>query len=141
MVFAIIVPSDLWLFDTAFANYQQRIKVEVVGTRNTGYRDGDYENKAGKILSATRVAPEFEQTALIKFDTLDDPISIQSKYILPIPPQHRDEEVLVLDGEHKGKVFIVREKPDRTAGVSSKQEPASIIEVSTDTLVALYPEE
>lgn len=114
--------------------------MQVHGTRPTGYRDGDYENKTGKILSASIVGPEFEQTALIKFDTLEDPISIQVKYISPVQPQHRDDEVLVLDREHKGKVFIVREKPDRTAGVSTKQEPASIIEVSTDTLATLYPE-
>jgi len=48
----------------------------------------------------------------VRFDN-DEERSIVVRYIRPEPPTYTGEQILVLDGKHKGKVMIVREKPEK----------------------------
>lgn len=132
----------MWIFDPAFANYQQRIKVRVHGTRQNGYLDGSLEGSKGRIKAATKSAAEFDQSALIAFESGAER-SILVEYLLPAPPEFLNAEALVLahkDGKNKGKVVIVRETPDDIIPVSTMSDPTFVFEVKRDFLAALYPE-
>jgi transcription elongation factor SPT5 len=132
----------MWIFDPMFANYQQRIKVLISGTRRTDYLSGDFEGKAGRIKAATRNSAEFDQSALIAFDTGEER-SILVRYLVAAPPMYKDSEAIVLahkDEKNKGKVVIVREVPDDIIPVSTTSDPGLVFEVKRDFLAALYPE-
>lgn len=135
---------ELWLFEQEYAHCLQRIKVRIHGTRHDNYLNGDYEGKEGRILGATRASGEFEQTAMVAFDSSEEPRSIMVRYIVTIQPSYMGEDVLILDGKDKGKVVVVREKPDDNGyapvTVSTRAAPTSVFEVSKDRLATLYEE-
>ena len=135
-------PVKTWIFDTAFANYLRRLKTAVNGTRLRNYLDGDYEKKQGRILGAARAAADFEQTAMIQFDS-GESRSIQVQYIVPVPPDNVGEEALVLGGPYKGKVVVVRQKPDENESVPmvvSLKDSQTFAEVRREDLGVLHSE-
>ncbi|KAF9460432.1 hypothetical protein BDZ94DRAFT_933662 [Collybia nuda] len=135
--------DDMWIFDSAFANYQQRIKVQVHGTRVSNYLNGDFEGKTGRIKAATKSSAEFDQSALIAFDSGEER-SILVRYLLPAPPEFLHSEALVLahkDEKNKGKVVIIREVPDDIIPVSTMSDPSFVFEVKRDFLAALYKDQ
>lgn len=48
----------------------------------------------------------------MRFDSGEER-SIVARYIRPQPPTYTGEQVLVLDGKHRGQVMVVREKPEK----------------------------
>lgn len=135
--------EESWILDPAYANYQNRFKIKVSGTRHSGYLDGDYEGKQGRVVAAFRAAVDFEQSATILFDN-GDQRSILIRYIMPVNPKWRGDEALVLihkDSHHKGKEVIVRENvgDGEDVPVSTQADPLSVFYVKMEHLVALYP--
>lgn len=135
---------DMWIFSQACANYQQRMKVMVKGTRIANYLNGDYEDRRGRILGATQVADEFQQTAMVRFDSGDER-SISVKFLVPVLPVDIGDEALVTgEGQtrHLGKAVVLRDRaePGELVTVSTKDSASTLFEVQTDSLVALYPE-
>ena len=100
-----------WIFDLAVSNYLGRLKIIIQDTRSTQYLKGDYEGKEGRVLAASENPVAYEQTARVRFDTGEER-SIVARYIRPQRPTYTGEQILVLDGKHRGKVMVVREKPD-----------------------------
>lgn len=100
-----------WIFDPAVSNYLGRLKIIIQDTRSTQYLKGDYEGKEGRVLAASENPAAYEQTARVRFDTGEER-SIVARYIRPQRPTYTGEQILVLDGKHRGKVMVVREKPD-----------------------------
>ena len=101
-----------WIFDPVVSNYLGRFKIIIKDTRSSQYLKGDYEDQKGRILAATEIPAAFEQTARVKFDNSGEERSIVVRYIRPQPPTYTGEQVLVLEGKHRGKVMVVREKPE-----------------------------
>ncbi|KAF5384247.1 hypothetical protein D9615_003416 [Tricholomella constricta] len=140
--------KDLWIFSPACANYQDRMKVIVHGTRIVDYLNGDYEGRRGRIIGATRVADSFEQTAMVRFDS-GETRSISVQFLEPVLPTEMGEEALVFAASEKektGRVVILRDRLDVdelgsvAVPVSTKEAASAIFEVQKDSLVALYPE-
>lgn len=134
--------EETWILDPAYANYLNRVKIKVSGTRHSGYLDGEYEGKRGRVVAAFRAATDFEQSATVRFDN-GDQRSILIRYIMPVNPSWRGDEALVLihkDRHHKGKEVIVRENvADEDVPVSTQADPLSVFNVRMDHLVALHP--
>ena len=101
-----------WIFDPAVSNYLGRLKIVIRDTRTTQYLKGDYEGKEGRVLAASENPAAYEQTARVRFDGTGEERSIVARYIRPQRPTYTGEQILVLDGKHKGMVMVVREKPD-----------------------------
>lgn len=93
------------------SNYLTRLKIVIEDTRSTQYLKGDYEGKTGRVVAASENPAVYEQTARVRFDSGEER-SIVARYIRPQPATYTGEQVLVLDGEHRGKVMVVREKPE-----------------------------
>jgi transcription elongation factor SPT5 len=136
--------EEVWILNPAYAKYQNRIKITVSGTRHSGYLDGEYEGKRGRVVAAIRAASDFEQSVTIRFDNGDQrPILIQ--YVTPVKPSWRGDEALVLihkERQHKGKEVIVREnvtEGEDDVPVSTQADPLSVFSVKTEHLAALYP--
>jgi len=98
-----------WIFDTKFANFLQRVKIKIHGTRITNYLEGDYEGKKGRILGAVRSGAAFEQTATVAFED-GEQRSVQMRYIDGVLPSAVGEEAVVIRGPEKGKLVVMREK-------------------------------
>jgi transcription elongation factor SPT5 len=135
--------EETWILDPAYANYQNRLKVKVSGTRHSGYLDGNYEGKQGRVMAAFRAAMDFEQSATIRFDNADQR-AILIRYIMPVNPRWRGDEALVLmhkERHHKGKEVIVRENvtEGEDVPVSTQADPLSVFNVKGEHLAALYP--
>lgn len=135
--------EETWILDPAYANYQNRFKIKVSGTRHSNYLNGDYEGKKGRVVAAFRAAMDFEQSATIRFDN-GDQRSILIRYIMPAHPSWRGDEALVLmhkERHHKGKEVIVRENvtEGEDVPVSTQADPLSVFSVNEEHLVALYP--
>ena len=101
-----------WIFDAAVSNYLGRLKIIIQDTRPVQYLQGDYEMQKGRVLAASENPATHEQTARVRFDTSGEERSIVARYIRPQRPTYTGEQILVLDGKHKGKVMVVREKPE-----------------------------
>jgi len=133
------VPPD-WFVDAEFIAVQNRLLVKIEGTRVDGYLDSNFEGKTGRIVAAHKSTNKFDQTALVSFDQPANPNekerSILGKYIVPQGPTAADEEALVLDGDHKGDIVLVRTLIDETLLVSSE---GAFFEISGDRLVKLAP--
>lgn len=137
--------DEAWILDPTYANYQNRFKIKVTGTRHSGYLNGDYEGKQGRVVACIRAAMDFEQAATIRFDT-GDQRSILIRHITPVQPRWRGDEALVLmhkTKQHRGKEVIVRENVADGDGVdvpvSTQADPLSVFSVTGEHLVALYP--
>ena len=130
-----------WIFDAALTSYLPRIKIVVEGTKPSQYLDGDYEGKVGRVVAAQRAPDGHDQTARIKFFDPDEERSILVKYITPQEPKYNDEDILVLRGEQRGMVSVVREKPELDmVTVSSRQNPVVFHSISKKDMVALTEE-
>ncbi|KAG6860531.1 hypothetical protein C0995_010102 [Termitomyces sp. Mi166 len=136
-----VARKNLWVFNTALANYLPRVKVQVTGTRLSNYLNGDYEGRRGRITAASRASEAFEQTVMVRFDSGEER-TISLEYLEPVLPSQMEEEALVINEKDKsfGQVLVMREKPDAdTVSVSTRQQSFAIFEVQKNNLVALYP--
>ena len=64
-------------------------------------------------MAASEIPAAYEQTARVRFDDSGEERSIVARYIRPQPPTYTGEQILVLDGKYRGKVMVVREKPEK----------------------------
>ncbi|KAK7057324.1 transcription elongation factor SPT5 [Favolaschia claudopus] len=140
-------PPENWIMDPAFRNVIRRIRVRVQGTRvvHPQYHNGKYEGKEAEVVAATASAPQFEQTAMVKFvESGENVTGFLVKYFLPIEPTSENEEVLVLDDpKHKGIVVKLREAPDsdpRRPVTVSPLRSTDVFELMRDRLALLRPE-
>ncbi|KAF8170171.1 hypothetical protein K438DRAFT_1854154 [Mycena galopus ATCC 62051] len=140
-------PPENWLMDPAYRNYVTRIKVRVQGTRmlHPQYLEGEFEGQEGHVLAATQSAPQFDQTAMVMFESGITRTGFLVKYLLPVEPKFENEEVLVLDDpKHKGIVVKLREAPDpdsRRPVTVSPLKSTDVFELMRDRLALLKPEE
>ncbi|KAG6832190.1 hypothetical protein H0H87_002300 [Tephrocybe sp. NHM501043] len=130
--------KNLWIFNSLLANYHPRMKILVKGTRLSNYLNGDYENRIGRIIAASRVADGFEQTVMMRFDTGEER-TISLEYLEPVRPTQIEEEALVFEGQNIGQVVVMREVPEADSVSVSMKQSFSIFEVKKKHLVALYP--
>lgn len=130
------LPGD-WLLDEHFGHILTRIRVHV--RHSTPFQNGEYEDKYGAVLSASRNRDTFEHTALCLFENHGQ-MNIPIKYLENVQPSSMNEEAVILDGKDKGKVVVVRENPDEMVTVSTTSDATSVFEVSRDRLATLYPD-
>ncbi|KAF5388735.1 hypothetical protein D9757_004857 [Collybiopsis confluens] len=107
--------SPTWLLDDFLAPYLTKLRVEIRGSRRDNYLDGKYDFQEAHILAASRVAGNFEQTALLKIElhpTGTEERSFLMKYITPVVPQRQDEPAIVLTGPKQGEKVKMRQRPD-----------------------------
>lgn len=129
---------DNWLFDASVVPYHPRIKVMLSGTQSTQYLGGEYEGKRGKVTAGTKAPTGYEQTATVLFEN-GEQRSVLARYIAPVPPSREGEEVLIAGGQYLGSLMYVREPPvDDSVTVSSRVNPAGLVQVPKELLVALY---
>lgn len=119
------------------------MKVEVSGTRTeASYLNGEYEKKRARIIAAARVGEDYDQTAVVAFES-GEQRNFKVYFLQPVQPTEADEEALVME-DHKlcGKVVVLREKPEigGDVAVSTREAAAQIETVPLSSLVALYPE-
>jgi transcription elongation factor SPT5 len=135
--------EETWILDPTYANYQNRVKIIVSGTRHSGYLDGNYEGKRGRVVAAIRTTADYEQSATVLFDNGEQrPILI--RYIMPVCPRWRGDEALVLmhkERHHRAKEVIVRENvtEGEEVPVSTQADPLSVFNVKMEHLAELYP--
>ncbi|KAJ7733090.1 hypothetical protein B0H14DRAFT_3898953 [Mycena olivaceomarginata] len=140
-------PPENWLMDPVFRNYIHRIKVRVQGTRmvHPQYLEGEFEGQEAHVVAATASAPQFDQTAMVRFESGITRTGFLVKYLLPVEPKFENEEVLVLDDpKHKGIVVKLREAPDpdtRRPVTVSPLKSTDVFELMRDRLALLRPEE
>jgi len=127
-----------WIFDPAFANYLDCIKIKITGTKQTQYLEGEYEDRTGRITGAQEIPGVYEQTARVLFDKDGEQRSIITRYIETVKPSYVGEEVLVLGGKQKGRALVVRETDSDETVVSSRANPSDIDKLPTDMVVLLY---
>jgi transcription elongation factor SPT5 len=131
-----------WIFDPAFSNYVTRMKIKITGTKPTQYLDGEYEGKTGRITGAQEIPGVYEQTARVRFDKDGEQRSIITRYIEPDEPDEPESafggEVLVLGGEHKGRVLVLRDTDANCWVVSTRENPSDVQKVPTGLVVLLY---
>ncbi|EAU83929.2 transcription elongation factor SPT5 [Coprinopsis cinerea okayama7 len=129
-----------WLFDPAVVPHHARIKIQLTGTQSAQYLGGEYEGRRGRVIAGTKAPSGYEQTATVLFES-GEQRSVVARFISPVPPSQNDEEVLIAGGRHKGQLMIVREDPhDETVTVSSRSNPAAVVAVPKELLIALYDE-
>ncbi|KAJ7675048.1 hypothetical protein B0H17DRAFT_1016531 [Mycena rosella] len=140
-------PPETWLFDPAYRNYINRIKVRVQGTRTVHpqYLEGEYEGQEAHVVAATQTAPQLDQTAMLMFENGTTRTGFLVKYLLPVEPRFEGQEVLVLeDPKHKGVVVRLREAPDadsRRPVTVSPIKSTDVFELMRDRLALLRPDE
>ncbi|KAJ7647456.1 transcription elongation factor Spt5 [Roridomyces roridus] len=140
-------PPEAWLVDPAYKKYLTRIKVRVQGTRTAypQYLDGQYEGWEASVVAATPSATQFEQTAMLTFDSGQSRPGFLVKYLLPVEPRFENQEALVLDDPKlKGMVVRLREAADgdsRRPVTVSPLKSTDVFEVMRDRLALLRAEE
>lgn len=138
-------PADWgWIFDPALANILPRMRIEIKGTRQSNYLNGDYEGRKGHVLGASRVGSEFEQTAMVQFDD-GEKRSIQAKHIrCLIPGTDAGQEAVALKDEgkaRKGMILVIREDAfGIRVTVSTKENKTDIFDVDQEALCILSDE-
>jgi len=126
----------LVLRDPLIAN--KKVIVEIRGSSDAGWHDGDLEFKKGYVSSA--FASLSEITAL--FHPLDSPggtsIHVPTVYLTPILPEEAQDHALVLRGSHKGDHVVLRDSAGPGVWrVSKFQDPVEFT-IDEESLVKLY---
>ncbi|KAJ7594369.1 transcription elongation factor SPT5 [Mycena floridula] len=111
------IPMD-WIIDAALSKVQNRLKVRIEGSNVDGYLDGKFENREGRIMGAHKVGANFDQTAMVEFDE-GEARTILAKYILPVHPSAKGQEVVVLHGKLKGEVVKIYDMETNTVTVNN----------------------
>ncbi|KAJ3786497.1 transcription elongation factor SPT5 [Lentinula aff. detonsa] len=114
-------PSPTWLLDPSLSLHLSLLHIHILGTKLDKYLDGAYEGLHARVLAASRVGDNFEQTALIKIQGQPEPSSEQDsqsersfpiKYLLPVAPATQDATAVILYGPRKGQKVKMRQRPD-----------------------------
>ncbi|GAW07474.1 transcription elongation factor spt5 [Lentinula edodes] len=123
-------PPPDWLLAQHLTPHLTSLRVNISGTKlpHQPYLDGLYESLDAHILAASRVADNYEQTALVKVDLEKSSAvtpaqlaalsstpadrSIPTKFLLPVPPSSQDDTAIVLTGPRQGDKVKLRQRPD-----------------------------
>ncbi|OJA11585.1 hypothetical protein AZE42_01936 [Rhizopogon vesiculosus] len=126
----------LVLRDPLIAN--KKVMVEIRGSSDAGWHDGDLEFKKGYVSSA--FASLSEITAL--FHPLDSPggtsIHVPTIYLTPIQPEEAQDHALVLRGSHKGDHVVLRDSAGPGVWMVSKFQDPVEFTIDEESLVKLY---
>lgn len=126
----------LVLRDPLIAN--KKVVVEIRGSADAGWHDGDLEFKKGYVSSAFATLSEI--TAL--FHALDSPGSpaahVPTIYLQPIQPDEVEDHALVLRGIHKGKHVVLRESAGHGVWKVSQFQDPEAFAIDQESLVKLY---
>lgn len=126
----------LVLRDPLIAN--KKVVVEIRGSADAGWNDGDLEFKKGYVSSA--FASLSEITAL--FHLLDSPgsppVHVPTIYLQPIQPEEVEDHALVLRGIHKGKHVVLRESAGHGVWKVSQFQDPEAFAIDEESLVKLY---
>jgi hypothetical protein len=100
------VPKDWLAIDMM---QRKRVKARISGFTpqiNSGarIRDGDVVTTTGKPVQVSGALPEIEVKAMVPGARV---MSIPSRFLEPIHPGSIQEEVIIISGEHSGKLAIV----------------------------------
>ncbi|EMD36765.1 hypothetical protein CERSUDRAFT_137024 [Gelatoporia subvermispora B] len=133
-----------WLLDPEISSKQNMI-VEVKGSfsgPNGGWHKGDYEGRQGVVLSVFDTQqPQFPSTARVRFSSPVDPAhpvqTVPVEYLWPVHPDRPDEDVLVLQGPHKGQLAKVQVYDGPGSLILSMRQTYIVIEIAADKLVRL----
>ncbi|KAJ4473755.1 hypothetical protein J3R30DRAFT_3406619 [Lentinula aciculospora] len=140
-------PPPTWLLSAHLLHHLPSLRIRILGTKhsNPPYLDGKYESLDAHILAASRVADNFEQTALIRLDLDKSPFanpatvdalkqepslerSFLTTYLHPVPPSSQDDSAIVLTGPRKGEKVKLRQRPD-----SGSQTELVVVETMLDS--------
>lgn len=126
----------LVLRDPLIAN--KKVVVEIRGSEDAGWLDGDLELKRGYVSSA--FASLSEITAL--FHPLDSPggppVHVPTVYLQPVQPEEVEDHALVLRGSHKGKHVVLRESAGHGVWKVSQFQDPDAFSIDEELLVKLY---
>ncbi|KAG1749697.1 uncharacterized protein EDB91DRAFT_1109150 [Suillus paluster] len=126
----------LVLRDPVIAN--KKVIVEVRGSADAGWLDGDLEFKKGYVSSA--FASLSEITAL--FHPLDSPggtpVHVPTIYLIPVQPEETEDHALVLRGPHKGEHVVLRESAGPGVWHVSLFQDTTAYTIDEEKLVKLY---
>ncbi|KAJ3837350.1 hypothetical protein F5878DRAFT_726124 [Lentinula raphanica] len=124
------VPSPAWLTDPGLSSHLSLLRVRITGTKRDKYLDGVYDGLHARVLAATKVGENFEQTALVKIEgkvpastssdaasSSDNPSdanerSFPMKYLVPVYPSYQDSTAVILYGPRRGSKVKIRQRPD-----------------------------
>ncbi|KAJ3553394.1 hypothetical protein NP233_g12654 [Leucocoprinus birnbaumii] len=133
-----VVDED-WMFESIVKGFLERIKVEIVGTRTDGYKDGQLERKQGCIRSAHKTQGGYAQEVVVEFDDGSPEETLPAKYVRPIEETKIHGEALALDGpnEVKGRAVSLRANAESAMVEVSPKGDSSVYEVPRAALLAL----
>ncbi|KZT73925.1 hypothetical protein DAEQUDRAFT_721415 [Daedalea quercina L-15889] len=110
--------STHWLLDSAIST-KSGMTVDITGSsgghEDCGWYNGEYEGERGAVLSVFNTGnASFSSTARVKIvefrDGAPSIFAIPVQYLSPVRPERPGQKALVLDGECKGEVAIIREE-------------------------------
>ena len=110
--------SSPWLLDP-IVSMKNGMTVVLTGTHRgpggSGWYNGDYESELGIVLSVLNtgnlVFPSTAQVKILKARAGDpSSFAIPVEFLAPVRPERPGQKALVLDGECKGEVAVIREE-------------------------------
>ena len=107
-----------WLLDSVIST-KNGITVVLTGTHGSfgggGWYNGDYESERGIVLSVFNTGNSaFPSTAQVKMlkarEGAPSSFQIPVEFLAPVRPECPGQKAVVLDGECKGEVAVIREE-------------------------------
>ncbi|KAJ7646257.1 hypothetical protein DFH06DRAFT_1135858 [Mycena polygramma] len=127
-------PPEAWLYDSTYQTVLPRIKVRVQGTQTPPqYLGGEFEGQEAHV------------SATVKFESGSLRVGFPVKYLWPVEPRLKDDEVLVLQdlkGSYQGIVMKLQAAPDPDSTRPLKVSPlgtADVLEMRRSSLGLLWP--
>lgn len=132
--------SPKWLLEPEFADKVHGIVVEVKASfGSSGWHNGDYEGKQGVVLSLFNTGNDtFDSTARVRFDdpidVLQPILAVPVQFLVPVHPENKGEDVLVLAGSSKGQLARVEAVESRSLMVVTTRLSFLVIDTTPERL-------